>query len=133
MSREYAWHPDREKKNVEGSFYTLEGACLACMLPEGEAPTLLSQDDTDYDTYFIRQPETENEIEAACCALEVCCVEALRYGGKDKKIITRLGNDPLYCDYNLKGKLNATTNHFWGNKFNRIKQLIKYWLVNKIT
>lgn len=133
MTRNYAWHPDRDKKNVEGPFYTLKGACLSCMLPESEAPTLLSQDESDYDTYFVRQPETNEEIEAACTAIEACCLEALRYGGRDKNIITRLGNDSLYCDYNLAGKLNVTTQQFWGKYLNRIKKLIKYWVVNKIS
>lgn len=95
----------RFHKNVPGPFYTT-GECLACGLPEHEAPELLAsldaEDNPKCDTYFIRQPETPEEVEKACRALEVCCVDDLRYGGTDPAIIRRLGNDPRYCDYLLE-------------------------------
>jgi hypothetical protein len=100
-------HPQRFPKNTPGSFYSLgsvgsdktwSGQCRACKLPEAKAPALLATlDDNNSDTYFIRQPETELEIEQACLAAEVCCVSAIRYGGKDPKIIRRLGS--AYCDF----------------------------------
>lgn len=100
-------HPQRFPKNAPGSFYSLgsvgtdktwSGQCRACKLPEAKAPTLLAAlDDNNSDTFFIRQPETELEIEQACLAAEVCCVSAIRYGGKDEKIIRRLGS--TYCDF----------------------------------
>ncbi len=97
--------PTRFEKNVAGDFYTT-GECLACDAPESEARDLLAPlEDDNFDTYFVRQPETAEEIERACRALEVCCVAALRYGGTDPKIIRRLGNDPEYCDHLLPGGL----------------------------
>ena len=54
-------------------------------------------------TYFVRQPETEIEIERACRAIQYCCVDALRYSGQNSTIILRLGNNPAHCDY-LIGK-----------------------------
>jgi hypothetical protein len=106
---EYYIHPKRFPKNVAGPFYTLGdqwpdgawcGQCLSCGVPEVAAPTLLSPlVDEDADTYFIRQPETVEEIEQACQAIEVCCVDALRYGGKDPAILARLGSS--VCDYPL--------------------------------
>lgn len=93
----------RFEKNATGPFYTT-GDCLACAAPEDEAPDLLAPLEGDnYDTYFVRQPETPEEIERTCRALEVCCVAALRYGGTDPAIIRRLGNDPEYCDNLLPG------------------------------
>lgn len=96
----YFEHPERLPKNVEGPFYTLGerdsdgqwwSMCLQCDLPQNEAPTLLAPlTGTNDDTYFIRQPETDAEIEQACRAMEVCCTSALRYGGHDPKIIARL-------------------------------------------
>lgn len=88
----------RFAKNVSGPFYTT-GTCLACAAPEAEAPELLAElTDDNYETYFVRQPETPEEVERACRALEACCVAALRYGGQDPTIIRRLGNRPEYCD-----------------------------------
>lgn len=100
-------HPERFPRNVPGPFYTLGsvgkdgrwcGQCLACTLPESEAPTLLAPlTDENSDTYFVRQPETVGEIEQACSAAEVCCVDAIRYGGKELAIIQRLGSE--HCDF----------------------------------
>jgi hypothetical protein len=95
----------RLDKNAPGPFYTT-GECMACGAPEVEAPELLAPLEGDnYDTYFVRQPSTAAEVEQACRALEVCCVSALRYGGRDPSIIRRLGNDPEYCDHVLPGGL----------------------------
>jgi hypothetical protein len=100
MDSDYFNHPQRFPKNAAGPFYTLGdqqkdgswcGQCLSCGTPEHEAPTLLAPlTDENSDTYFLRQPETEEEIERACWAIKVCCVDALRYGGKDPKILMRL-------------------------------------------
>jgi len=88
----------RFPKNVAGPFYTT-GTCLACAAPEAEAPELLAPlSDDNYETYFVRQPSTPEEIEKACRAIEVCCVAALRYGGQDPAVIRRLGNRQEYCD-----------------------------------
>ena len=82
--------PHRFRKNVPGPFYTT-GDCLACDAPEHEAPDLLAPLTGDnYDTYFVRQPVTPDEVERACRALEVCCAAALRYGGTDPNIIAGL-------------------------------------------
>lgn len=76
---------------------------MACDTPESEARELLAPlENGNWDTYFIKQPQTDEEIERACSAIEVCCVAALRYGGKDEKIIKRLGNSPDYCDFLLE-------------------------------
>gem|GEM_PF-4238285 len=117
-------NPRRFPKNVEGPFYTTGcisksdngdpewcGDCLWCGAPEAEAPTLLAPlDDSNLDTYFVRQPESSEEVDQAINAMKVCCVDALRYGGRDKKIISKLDNDPAWCDYVMteKGSLVRT-------------------------
>jgi len=128
IDNEYFIHPNRFPKNVAGAFYTTgthatpwnkpnlplewHGDCTACGAPEAAAPDLLSplsKDDTD--TYFIRQPVTDDEIERACKAIQSCCTEALRYGGKSHTIIKRLGNSPTCSDYIISedGKLQLVT------------------------
>jgi hypothetical protein len=91
--------------NVAGPFYT-GGDCLACHLPENEAPDLLAPlTDENHVTYFVKQPQTAEEIERACKAIEVCCVADLRYGGTDISIIERLkGNN---CDHAIRKGLVA--------------------------
>jgi hypothetical protein len=92
-------HPKRCPLNAPGPFYTM-GQCLACEAPEAEAPDLLAPlTGGNCTTYFARQPETPDEVERACRAIRVCCVMDLRYGGTDRAIIERLGNDPLACDH----------------------------------
>lgn len=78
------------------------GGCTACGAPEAEAPTLLSElTDDNWETYFVRQPVTPEEVEQACRAIQCCCLDTLRYGGTDPAIITRLGNARTYCDHLL--------------------------------
>jgi hypothetical protein len=82
-------HP-RHKSNVDGAWYAT-GECMACGAPEEQAPTLLAGlSDENLDTFFVRQPSTEAEVEQACRAAEVCCVNAIRYGGNDQGILSRL-------------------------------------------
>ena len=102
----------RFEKNVPGPFYT-SGECLACGEPECIAPDLLAPlDDENQETYFAKQPITQEEIERACQAIEGCCVKALRYGGSDASIIERLGNNPVYCDNLLPRKGNWLLSFF---------------------
>jgi hypothetical protein len=117
MDDDYFKHPDRFPKNAQGPFYTLGhkreneawcGQCLSCAIPEAEAPSLLAPlTDENSDTYFLRQPETDEEIEQACSAIEVCCVDALRYGGRDPKILARLQRSGC-CDYLLQQNGSTT-------------------------
>jgi hypothetical protein len=75
---------------------------MACGVPEVEAPELFAPlEGENYDTYFVRQPAAPAEVERACRAAEACCVNAVRYGGRDTAIIRRLGNTSQYCDHVL--------------------------------
>jgi hypothetical protein len=64
----------------------------------------------NHDTYFVRQPTTPVETEQAINAVRVCCVAAVRYGGRVAQIISALGNDPETCDYIVgeDGQLTCT-------------------------
>lgn len=120
----YFTHPRRFPGNVEGPFYTtgtivcgdskyvgITSDCLQCSAPEHEAPDLLAPlNKRNRNTYFVKQPCSADEVQRACNAIRVCCVYALRYGGRDTQIIKQLENSPLYCDYILddQGELALT-------------------------
>ena len=116
METAYFKHPLQFPDNAEGPFYTTGhlaratidptsplvwcGDCLWCGAPEAEAPTLFAPfDDTYTNTYFVRQPSTPEETEQAIMSARVCCVSAVRHGGTNREIISKLGNDPAVCDY----------------------------------
>ncbi len=142
MEVDYFHHPNRFPKNIEGPFYTtgcLSPAtgdkssplvwccdCLWCEAPELEAPDLLAPlKDGNVDSYFIRQPSTQKEVERACMALMVCCVSAFRYGGKNRQIIERLGNNPELSDYVIaNGALRLAVNEY-SNFLPFAKRMIK--------
>jgi hypothetical protein len=77
------------RSNAEGDFYVLDQCCIACTAPEHEAPELMAHDDTDH-CYFKRQPETPDELDRAIMAVAVGCCGAVRYGGRDGRIIERI-------------------------------------------
>ncbi len=94
--------------NVPGPFYVTAGECIACCLPEAEAPDLIGfRDDGDeqYDfgCFFKRQPETPEELERAFIAMRVNCIDTLRYGGTDSAILRRLQELGMegQCDHPL--------------------------------
>ena len=106
-------HP-RHKLNVAGEWYAT-GECMACGAPEEQAPTLLAElSDENLDTFFVRQPSTEAQREQACRAAEVCCVNAIRYGGHDKAILARLsGRSELLDNASLSAKRGGDSLHPW--------------------
>ena len=113
----------RLPKNASGDFYTTghcdkngdwSGDCLYCNLPEAEAPLLLAELIGDnLDTYFVRQPNTDEEISQAIAATTVCCVDAVRYGGRDKAIIKRV--HPNVRDYKITliGRVVPIVSPWW--------------------
>jgi hypothetical protein len=78
--------------NVPGFFYVENGLCMACCMPQHEAPQLIGfvDDSREYHCYFKKQPENPEEIELAIQAIEVSCCGAVRYGGENPIIIQRL-------------------------------------------
>lgn len=80
----------RTPLNVVGPFYVEADCCTACGAPEAEAPDLIRFDDAHGSCYFHRQPVGPDETFRAIRALSVCCVNAVRYGGADPEILSRL-------------------------------------------
>jgi len=96
--------PERYSKNADGDFYVAYDSCITCGAPQAEAPDLIDHSKEGYGhCFFKKQPETPEEIDKAIIALDVSCVGALRYGGKNESILNRLyalGLEHL-CDYEL--------------------------------
>ena len=89
-------------KNAPGDFYVENNCCITCEAPYHEAPDLMAHDEEgDYPhCYFKRQPETPEEVDRAVMACNVSCVRAVRYSGKNPKILKRfreLGSEDS-CD-----------------------------------
>lgn len=80
---------ERTPLNVKGDFYVEKDSCLACMAPEDSAPDLIGYDN-ETGCYFKKQPETAEELDRAIEAIEVSCIAALRYCGRNPQIIVRL-------------------------------------------
>jgi hypothetical protein len=92
-------HPD----NAPGDFYVECDCCISCEAPYHEAPDLMGRPGSssrNYGCYFRKQPETPEEVERACDAVMVSCVEAVRYKGSDRNVLRRLYERGAYasCD-----------------------------------
>jgi hypothetical protein len=93
-------------RNASGPFYSVNDGCITCGAPHVAAPDLMAWDadpsGTDHFThcFFARQPSTPSEVERALAAMDVSCVQNLRYGGDDPAILgalSRMGYRHL-CD-----------------------------------
>lgn len=97
----------RVPENAPGDFYVVRNTCIHCCLPHGEAPSLLNDCKADFDEcYFRRQPTNETEVDQAINAMNVSCVEALRYAGNDARILAKLRSRNMghLCNQNDEAK-----------------------------
>jgi hypothetical protein len=80
-------------KNCKGDFIVEDrGHCHFCTLPQKMAPGLMASDGTS--CYFVKQPETEQEIDSAINAISVSFCSAVKYCGKNKRIINKILSTP---------------------------------------
>jgi hypothetical protein len=83
--------PERFPENAKGDFYVENGVCITCYAPEAEAPNLIDHSKIEYGhCFFKKQPETVEELELAINAMQVSCINGIRYGGKDENILNKL-------------------------------------------
>jgi hypothetical protein len=90
---------DRHARNCESPFYVEKDQCISCGAPESEAEGLIAHD-AEGHCFFVRQPVTENETNAAIRGVWATCCGAVRYGGNNPQILVRfaeLGMSHL-CD-----------------------------------
>ena len=67
-------------ENAPGAWY-VDSSCTLCRVCMEEAPMLLRYTDDESYVYFARQPENDEEIAAAQCALEICPTLAIGNDG----------------------------------------------------
>ena len=94
---------DRHPDNAAGDFYVECDSCISCEAPYHEAPELMGcpgSSGNNYGCFFRRQPSTPEEVDRACSAVMVSCVEAVRYAGNDPEILRTLYDRGAYasCD-----------------------------------
>jgi hypothetical protein len=80
----------RHPRNAPGPFFCNDDLCVSCGAPLRHAPTLIAVDEASGQCYFKRQPQTPEETEQACCAMEASCVGGVGYEGQDPAILARL-------------------------------------------
>ncbi len=97
-ANENARHP----LNAPGDFYSVYGQCTLCGAPEVEAMGLMDHDNEG--CYFIRQPQTTEELAWAINAVAVSCIAGLRYAGTDQEVIQKLHDlgCGTECDFPLE-------------------------------
>jgi len=77
-----------------------------CLAPEAAAPAVMGHYEDPSGTnrrshcFYKRQPQTTAELDEAVLAMEISCIENLRYGGTDPEILKRLRDRGLshLCD-----------------------------------
>ncbi|HEY5895877.1 MAG TPA: ferredoxin [Chthoniobacterales bacterium] len=69
-------------ENVPGKWY-VDDTCTPCRVCLDEAPQLLKYNDDETYVYFFKQPEGEEELEAAQNALEICPQQAIGDDGDE--------------------------------------------------
>jgi hypothetical protein len=79
--------------NAAGPFYVEDGCCIACGVPESEAPSLFGWENNH--CYVRKQPETFEELEQMTSALFFSEVDCIRYRGSDEAYITRMVENGL--------------------------------------
>jgi hypothetical protein len=95
MSENSRPHP----KNVPGPFYVADGCCLACGIPEGEAPDLFTFEANH--CYVKKQPCTDAEINRMLQAIWGSEMGCIRYRGNDPAMFERFGamGELELCDF----------------------------------
>jgi hypothetical protein len=78
---------------------------MSCGAPEVEAGSLMSHDGKGH-CFFVRQPTTAEEVNAAILSLWSSCCGAVRYGGHDYEILVRLAEigESDTCDFQLENE-----------------------------
>lgn len=70
--------------------------CTMMRVCQAEAPGLIEWDEKTGVSRVVRQPRTQDEIKLMSDAILVCAMDAIRYGGGDPSIRSRLIDHAIY-------------------------------------
>jgi len=96
----------RHPNNWPGDFYVVCDECMSCEAPCDAAPDLMGlpgSSDANYGCFFHKQPTSPEELDHACGAVAVSCVEAVRYAGNDSDILRKLYSLGAYASCDVSG------------------------------
>jgi hypothetical protein len=89
-------HPS-QVGSASGDFYLQDGCCTSCGVPQAIAPELVGwKDENSGGCYWIKQPETLDEMDRAIRILHTQELGCHRYSGKEPAILYKL--PPEDCD-----------------------------------
>lgn len=81
-----------------GDFYVQDTCCLSCGVPQAIAADLVGWTNENHSQcYWIKQPETQDELERAIKIIHAQELGCHRYAGNDPAIVRRLPAEE--CDY----------------------------------
>src|SRR5215510_12142887 len=129
-----------EPRSALGDFYVEETCCTSCGVPQSIAPDLvgLINKNNLQQCYWIKQPQTADELDRAIQIIHAQELGCHRYSGHDPKILRRL--PAAECDHfrpDLKssymrasgpaprfslptsGKSNSVLSKLWGKLFRK--------------
>jgi hypothetical protein len=86
-----------------GGFYVEEGCCVSCGVPQMVAPELVGWTEEESPScYWIRQPETADEVNRAIRIIREQDLGCHRYSGNDPAILKRVPREE--CDFFHPGR-----------------------------
>jgi hypothetical protein len=94
-------------ESTKEAFYVQQGCCIRCGAPQEIAPTLIGwrANEELTECYWIRQPQTPDELEQAIKIIHTQDLGCHRYAGTNPKIIRRLPSDQ--CDFPSLGLFHS--------------------------
>ena|SRR5580700_3116964 len=93
----------REPENAEaisafGDFYVQDACCMSCGVPQAIASDLVGWTNENLtQCYWLKQPQTTEELDRAIKIIHTQELGCHRYGGKDPAILRRLPAED--CDH----------------------------------
>ena len=85
-------------KSAPGDFYVEETCCTSCGVPQAIAPDLVGWiDEGLQQCYWIKQPQTADELDRAIQIIHTQEIGCHRYSGSDRTMLRRLPAEQ--CDH----------------------------------